>query len=104
MESQAQDAAVERLRTALERNAEWIREFVLISGSASVLDEYLRWFFERLKDRVPPSATEQEVDHMIRLEVSSIFGRFRDRRQHRFELPVEIIRNVRSSGTCWSSF
>ena len=26
----------------------------------------LRWFFERLKDRVPPEASEDDLDRMIR--------------------------------------
>jgi DNA-directed RNA polymerase specialized sigma24 family protein len=75
----------------LERNARWIGEFILISGGGSVLNEYLEWFFDRLKDRVPQNVADQELDRMIRVEVNSIFGKFRDRRQHHSALPLEIV-------------
>jgi DNA-directed RNA polymerase specialized sigma24 family protein len=72
-------AAVHLLWQALERNADWIADYISISRSHSVLKEYLEWFFERLKDRVPQEATEQDLDQLVRAEVKSIYGEFRDR-------------------------
>ena len=72
-------AAVHLLWQALERNADWIADYISLSRSHSVLKEYLEWFFERLKDRVPQEASEQDLDHLVRAEVKSIYGEFRDR-------------------------
>jgi Sigma-70, region 4 len=69
--------AAQLLWQALERNAEWIKSYVSIPGS--VLKEYLNWFFERLKGRVPPEASEQDLDHLVRTEVKKIYREFRDR-------------------------
>jgi DNA-directed RNA polymerase specialized sigma24 family protein len=69
--------AVQFLWRALERNADWIKTYTSISGS--VLKEYLKWFFERLKDRLPPQPSEQDLDHLVRAEVKSIYSEFRDR-------------------------
>jgi hypothetical protein len=72
-------AAARVLWQALKRNAAWIKHFISISDS--ILDEHLQWLFDRLKDLVPPNATDEKLDQIIRLEVSSIYGRFRDRCQ-----------------------
>jgi hypothetical protein len=69
--------AAHPLWQALERNAEWIRRY--ISVPASVLKEYLKWSFERLIGRVPPNASEQELDHLVRSETKRIYSKFRDR-------------------------
>jgi DNA-directed RNA polymerase specialized sigma24 family protein len=95
----------------LERNADWIKEYISIS--ASVLQEYLTWFFERLKDRVPPEASEQDVDRLVRAEVKSIYGEFRDRPAGppclvdmadpsgtRFEVDLEDAHELRASLEC----
>jgi len=39
----------------------------------------LKWFFERLKDRVPEDASEQDLDQLVRAEVKNIYAEFRDR-------------------------
>ena len=39
----------------------------------------MEWLFERLKDRVPPEASEQDLDELVRAEVKSIYSAFRDR-------------------------
>jgi len=39
----------------------------------------LKWFFERLKDRVPQQASEQDLDQLVRADVKGIFREFRDR-------------------------
>ena len=53
-----------RLRHALERNADWIADYISISrshadfpgaGREAVMKGYLEWLFERLKYRVPDS-------------------------------------------------
>lgn len=67
----------QQLWTALERNADWIKKYVSIPGS--VLKEYLSWFFERLKDRVPSEASERDMNRLVRAEVKTIYGQFRDR-------------------------
>jgi hypothetical protein len=72
-------AAVHLLWQALERNADWIADYISISRSHSVLKEYLEWFFERLKDRVSHEASEQDLDQLVRAEVRSIYREFRDR-------------------------
>ena len=72
-------AAVHLLWQALERNADWIADYISVSRSHSVLKEYLEWFFERLKDRVPHEASEQDLDQLVRAEVRSIYREFRDR-------------------------
>jgi len=41
---------------------------------------YLEWFFDRLKDRAPEDASEQDLDQLVRTEVKSIYREFRDRR------------------------
>jgi RNA polymerase sigma factor (sigma-70 family) len=66
----------QHLWQALERNAEWIKNYISIRGS--VLKDYLKWFFDRLKDRVPPEASQQDLDHLVRSEVKSIYSEFRD--------------------------
>ena len=71
-------AATHLLWTALERNADWIAAYISISRSA-VVEDYLKWFFERLKDRVPQDASDQDLDHLVRAEVKSVYGEFRDR-------------------------
>jgi RNA polymerase sigma factor (sigma-70 family) len=38
----------------------------------------LKWFFDRLKDRVPPEASQQDLDYLVRSEVKSIYSEFRD--------------------------
>ena len=76
VETQSPGAA-QLLWQALERNAEWIESYVSIPGA--MLKEYLNWFFERLNGRVPPEATEQDLDHLVRAEVKSIYREFRDR-------------------------
>jgi DNA-directed RNA polymerase specialized sigma24 family protein len=62
----------------LERNADWIAAYISVSRSV-VVEDYLKWFFERLKDRVPQEASERDLDHLVRAEVKSIYGKFRDR-------------------------
>ena len=71
-------AAAQLLRQALERNADWIAEYISISRSVEV-EDYLKWFFERLRDRVPQEASEQDLDHLVRADVKSIYREFRDR-------------------------
>jgi len=71
-------AATHLLWTALERNADWIAAYISVSRSV-VVEDYLKWFFERLKDRVPQEASERDLDHLVRAEVKSIYGEFRDR-------------------------
>ena len=71
-------AAAQLLRQALERNADWIAEYISISRSV-VVEDYLKWFFERLRDRVPQEASEQDLDHLVRADVKSIYREFRDR-------------------------
>jgi RNA polymerase sigma factor (sigma-70 family) len=72
--------AAQILRQALERNAEWIKGYVSISDAGkSVIDGYLDWFFDLLKDRIPVEASGEDLDHMIRAEVKRIYARFRDR-------------------------
>ena len=71
-------AATHLLWTALERNADWIAAYISISRSA-VVEDYLKWFFERLKDRVPREASDRDLDHLVRAEVKSVYGEFRDR-------------------------
>jgi DNA-directed RNA polymerase specialized sigma24 family protein len=66
-----------RLRQALERHADWIAGYISIPRS--VVPEYLKWFFDRLKDRVPEEASEQDLDQLVRAEVKSIYSEFRDR-------------------------
>ena len=53
-------AAVQLLWQALERNADWIAEYISISRSVVVAD-YLKWFFERLKDRVPVAPANSDL-------------------------------------------
>jgi hypothetical protein len=65
-----------RLRQALERQADWIANYISIPRSE--VEEYLKWFFERLKDRVPEDASEQDLDELVRAEVKSIYSEFRD--------------------------
>jgi len=91
VETRSQGAAAQQLWTALERNAERIGHFISISGGASILDEHLRWLFDRLKDRIPPNPTYEELDQMIRIEASRIYGEFRDRFQPTSPFPVEVI-------------
>ena len=62
----------------MERNADWIAAYISVSRSV-VVEDYLKWFFERLKDRVPQEASERDLDHLVRAEVKSIYGKFRDR-------------------------
>lgn len=62
---------------ALERNADWIRDYISVPGSR--LKEYLKWFYERLVGRVPPNASEQQMNHLVRREITSIYSKFRDR-------------------------
>jgi hypothetical protein len=69
--------AAQSLWQALERNADWIRQY--ISVPASLLKEHLKWFFDRLIGRVPPDASQQELDHLIRGEIKHIYSKFRDR-------------------------
>jgi hypothetical protein len=69
--------AAQLLWQALERNADWIKKYISIP--CSVVKEYLKWFFERLKDRVPSEASEQDMDRLVRAEVKTIYGQFRDR-------------------------
>ena len=71
-------AATHLLWTALERNSDWIAAYISVSRSV-VVEDYLKWFFERLKDRVPQEASEQDLDHLVRAEVKSIYREFRDR-------------------------
>jgi len=77
-----------RLRHALDRNADWIADYISISrshadfpgaGREAVMKGYLEWFFERLKYRVPEDASEQYLDQLVRTEVKSIYREFRDR-------------------------
>ena len=69
------------LREALERNAEWIGSYIEIADAGqAVLAEYLEWFFDRLKDRVPSDATDEALDRLIRAEVRSIYRRLKFRR------------------------
>jgi DNA-directed RNA polymerase specialized sigma24 family protein len=82
-------AHIIRLRQALERNADWIEDYISIlrshadfpdAGREAVMKGYLEWFFERLKDRTPEDASEQDLDQLVRTEVKSIYREFRDRR------------------------
>jgi len=82
-------AHIIRLRQALERNADWIADYISISrfhadfpsaGREAVMKGYLEWFFDRLKDRAPEDASEQDLDQLVRTEVKSIYREFRDRR------------------------
>jgi len=66
-----------RLRQTLERLGDWIADYISIPRS--VVPDYLNWFFERLKGRVPEDASEQDLDQLVRTEVKSIYGEFRDR-------------------------
>lgn len=69
--------AAHPLWQALERNADWIRDYISVPGSR--LKEYLKWFFDRLVGRVPPNPSEQELDHLVRSEIKYIYSKFRDR-------------------------
>ena len=69
--------AAQLLWQALERNAGWIKNYISVPGY--VLKEYLQWFFDRLKDRVPAEASGRELDHFVQAEVKSIYRDFRDR-------------------------
>ena len=90
MSSQSPASAhIIRLRQALERNADWIADYISISrfhadfpsaGREAVMKGYLEWFFDRLKDRAPEDASEQDLDQLVRTEVKSIYREFRDRR------------------------
>ena len=90
MSTQSPAAAhIIRLRQALERNADWIEDYISISrshadfpdaGREAVMKGYLEWFFERLKYCVPEDASEQDLDQLVRTEVKSIYREFRDRR------------------------
>ena len=64
---------------ALERQADWIADYISIPRSDPVVKEYLEWIFERLKDRVPQEASDQDLDELVRAEVKSIYSKFRDR-------------------------
>jgi hypothetical protein len=76
----SQDALVQLLWTAVARNADWIVNYTGIANAKpAVQDAYLKWFFELLKDQVQPNCREDELDRMIRVQVKSIDGRFRDR-------------------------
>jgi len=66
-----------RLRQTLERLGDWIADYISIPRSE--VEEYLKWLFERLRDRVPQEASEQDLDQLVRDEVKSIFCEFRDR-------------------------
>ena len=91
METHSPGTGYQQLWTALERNAEWIKRFIAVTGRPSVVDEYLRWFFERLKDRVPPEVTDEVLDKMIRSEVGSIYGKFRDRLKAGLPFTADIV-------------
>jgi hypothetical protein len=86
--SQGAITSSQTLWTALERNARWIKQS--ISCPDSLLQEHLRWLFERLKDRIPANASDEELDQMVRLEVTRIWGRFRDRFKSNAPFPGEI--------------
>ena len=64
------------LWAALETNREWIRTHILaLENRDRDIQPYIEWIFDRLKDHVSPSATAEELDHVVRKEVRSIFER-----------------------------
>ena len=91
METHSPGTGHQQLWTALERNADWIKHFIAVTDRPSVLDEYLRWFFERLKDRIAPDVTDEGLDKMIRSEVGSIYGKFRDRLKAGLAFTADIV-------------
>jgi len=61
---------------ALEKNREWIRTHILaLENRERDIQPYIKWIFDRLKDHVSPSASAEELDHIVRKEVRSIFER-----------------------------
>ena len=84
MRSPSPDAA-ESLRKALERNLDWIRAHIPALASDSPggtrdIQAYIDWIYERLRDRVPPDPTPEEIDRLVRGEVWKVFHGTRSRR------------------------
>ncbi len=61
---------------ALEKNREWIRTHILaLENRDRDIQPYIKWIFDRLKDHISPTASAEELDHVVRKEVRSIFER-----------------------------
>jgi len=76
--------AAEPLRKALERNLDWIKAHIpaLASdspGGARDIQAYIDWIYERLRDRIPPDPTPEEIDRLVRGEVWKVFHGRRSR-------------------------
>lgn len=64
------------IRSAVERNLEWIKSHILGPNIAEQdIPSYLEWICEWLKERVPQYADPQGLDRIVRKELRNLFGR-----------------------------
>lgn len=74
MSNLSSDAA-ESLWTAIERNRDWIKTYVLIpEGREQDIESYIKWIYDRLRDHVPGGATPEDLDRLVRKEVRRLFN------------------------------